>query len=286
MFMDIGVFSYNDDFVMRPVELAQALEERGFESLWFGEHTHIPASRATPYPLGGDLPKEYIHMMDPFVSLGAAAAVTKKLKLGTGVCLVIERDVITLAKEVATLDILSGGRVLFGIGGGWNKEEMENHGTPFEHRFRILREKVEALKALWTEDEASYSGKYINFDRVWSYPKPEQKPHPPILAGFYSELGLKRVVRYCDGWMPLDAVVEDIPTSFAKLRKQMEEAGRDPSTLDLSIWTTPGVHPDEAKLEQLKAAGVQRVVLFAPVVGSDGVLPFLDRYAKMIDKLS
>ena len=144
--MDFGVFSYNTDYVMQPVALARALEERGFESLWIGEHTHIPASRKTPYPLGGELPRVYVDMMDPFVALGAAAAVTEKLKLGTGVCLVMQRDVITLAKEVATLDILSGGRVLFGIGGGWNQEEMENHGTAFEHRFRILREKVEALK--------------------------------------------------------------------------------------------------------------------------------------------
>ena len=225
-------------------------------------------------------------MMDPFVSLGAAAAVTERQKLGTGICLVIERDVITLAKEVATLDVLSGGRVLFGIGGGWNAEEMENHGTAFEHRFGILREKVEALKALWTEDEAAYHGKYVSFDPVWSYPKPVQKPHPPILAGFFTELGRKRVVRYCDGWMPLDAMVEDIPAAFADLKRQMSEAGRDPESLDLSIWTTPGVNPDVEKLDQLHAAGVQRVVLFAPVAGSDVVLPFLDRYAEMIPKFA
>ncbi|MFT4563187.1 MAG: putative F420-dependent oxidoreductase [Gammaproteobacteria bacterium] len=284
--MDIGIFSYNDDFVMHPVPLAKALEARGFESLWYGEHTHIPASRATPYPLGGPLPKEYIHMMDPFVSLGAAAAVTEKLKLGTGVCLVIERDVITLAKEVATLDVISGGRVLFGIGGGWNKEEMENHGTPFDHRFAILREKVEALKALWTEDESTYEGKYVSFDRVWSYPKPIQKPHPPILAGFYSELGRKRVARYCDGWMPLDAVIEDIPGSVADVRKRMEDIGRDPATLDLSIWTTPGIDPDESKLAELKEAGVNRVVIFSPVAEAETVLPFLDKYAKLIPKLA
>ncbi|NNL86005.1 MAG: LLM class F420-dependent oxidoreductase [Myxococcales bacterium] len=284
--MKLGVFTYNDDFVMHPAPLAKALEERGFESLWIGEHTHIPASRKTPYPLGGELPKEYIHMMDPFVSLGAAAAVTERLKLGTGICLVIERDVITLAKEVATLDVISGGRVLFGIGGGWNQEEMENHGTPFEHRFAVLREKVEALKALWTEAEASYHGKYVSFDPVWSYPKPLQKPHPPVLAGFFSELGKKRVVRYCDGWMPLQDMVDDIPGAFAGLRKQMEEAGRDPASLDLSIWTTPGVDPSVERLDELKTAGVERVVLFAPVAGEDVILPFLDRYAELIPKLA
>ncbi len=285
--MDFGVFSYNDDdFVVRPIEMARALEERGYESLWYGEHTHIPVSRKTPYPLGGELPKEYIHMMDPFVSLAAAAGVTTKLRLGTGICLVIERDVLTLAKEVASLDVLSGGRVLFGIGGGWNREEMENHGTPFAHRFRVLREKVEALKALWTEEEAEYHGKYVDFDPVWSYPKPLQDPHPPILAGFFTELGRQRVVRYCDGWMPLDAMVEDIPASFAELKRRMEEAGRDPESLDLSIWTTPGIDPDVEKLDQLQAAGVQRVVLFAPVAGADVVMPFLDKYAELIPKFA
>ena len=285
--MDFGVFSYNTNYVMQPVELAQALEERGFESLWIGEHTHIPASRKTPYPLGGELPRVYVDMMDPFVALGAAAAVTKKLKIGTGVCLVNQRDVITLAKEVATLDILSEGRVLFGIGGGWNQEEMENHGTPFEHRFRILREKIEALKTLWMDDESTYEGRYVSFDRVWMYPKPIQKPYPPILGGFFSESGRKRVVRYCDGWMPNFAAMEDadIATAFASLRQQMDEAGRDPASLSLGMWTLPDEMPTEAKLEAFRAAGVQRVILFAPIERSDKVLPFLDHYAKLIPKL-
>ena len=286
--MDFGVFSYNTDYVMQPVALARALEERGFESLWIGEHTHIPASRKTPYPLGGELPRVYVDMMDPFVALGAAAAVTEKLKLGTGVCLVMQRDVITLAKEVATLDILSGGRVLFGIGGGWNQEEMENHGTAFEHRFRILREKVEALKTLWIDDESTYNGRHVSFDRVWLYPKPIQKPHPPILGGFFSESGRKRVVRYCDGWMPNFAAMEDpdIAKAFSSLRQQMEEAGRDPASLSLGMWTLPDEMPDEEKLQAFKTAGVQRVIMFAPVEGSDKVLPFLDHYAELIPKLA
>jgi probable F420-dependent oxidoreductase len=286
--MDFGVFSYNTDYVMQPVELAQALEERGFESLWIGEHTHIPVSRKTPYPLGGALPRVYVDMMDPFVALGAAAAVTDKLKLGTGVCLVMQRDVITLAKEVATLDILSGGRVLFGIGGGWNQEEMENHGTPFEHRFRILREKVEALKTLWMDDESTYEGRHVSFDRVWLYPKPIQKPHPPILGGFFSDAGRKRVVRYCDGWMPNFAAMPDpdIAKAFAKLREDMETAGRDPATLSLGMWALPDEKPDEAKLQYFKEAGVQRVILFAPVERSDKTLPFLDHFAAMIPKFA
>jgi len=286
--MNLGVFSYNTDYTMLPADMARALEERGFESLWIGEHTHIPANRKTPYPLGGELPRVYVDMMDPFVALGAAAAVTKKLILGTGVCLAMQRDVITLAKEVATLDILSGGRLLFGIGGGWNQEEMQNHGIPFEHRFRILREKVEALKVLWMEDESTYEGKYVSFDRVWCYPKPIQKPHPPILGGFFSEAGRKRVVRYCDGWMPNFAVLEDadVATAFASLRQQMEKAGRDPASLDLGIWMLPDEMPSEAKLEDLKAAGAHRVILFAPVQSSDEVLPFLDHYAELMPKLA
>ncbi len=286
--MDFGVFSYNTDYVMQPAPLARALEERNFESLWIGEHTHIPASRKTPYPLGGELPRVYVDMMDPFVALGAAAAVTEKLKIGTGVCLVMQRDVITLAKEVATLDILSGGRVLFGIGGGWNQEEMENHGIPFEHRFRILREKVEALKTLWMDDESTYNGRHVSFDRVWLYPKPIQKPHPPILGGFFSDAGRKRVVRYCDGWMPNFAAMADpdIAKAFAGLRQQMEEAGRDPESLDLGMWALPDEMPDEAKLQYFKEAGVQRVILFAPIAGSEKVLPFLDHYAEIIPKLA
>src|SRR6478736_1121246 len=181
--MKYGLVMFPTDYSIRPDELARAAEERGFESLFFPEHTHIPASRRTPYPAGGELPKEYFHSHDPFVALSMAAAVTKKIKLATGICLVIERDPIVLAKEVASLDYLSRGRVLFGIGGGWNAEEMAHHGTDFATRFKVLRERIAAMQEIWTKDEAEYHGKFVNFDKLWSYPKPVQKPHPPILMG-------------------------------------------------------------------------------------------------------
>jgi probable F420-dependent oxidoreductase len=178
-----GVVMFATHYAIRPDALARATEERGFESLWVPEHTHIPASRKSPWPGGPNLPKEYWHSYDPFVALATAATATTKLKLGTGICLVIERDAITTAKEVASLDHLSGGRFIFGIGGGWNAEEMENHGTPFKKRWRVLRERVLAMKAIWTQEEATYHGEHVSFERIWSYPKPAQKPHPPILMG-------------------------------------------------------------------------------------------------------
>ncbi|HEV3229956.1 MAG TPA: LLM class F420-dependent oxidoreductase, partial [Solirubrobacteraceae bacterium] len=190
------------DYSIGPAELARLVEERGFESLFFPEHTHIPASRDTPYPAGGDLPQEYWHTYDPFVALTAAAAATERLRIATGICLVIERDPITTAKEVASIDRLSGGRFLFGVGAGWNVEEMANHGTDFRHRFGVMREHVEAMKAIWTEDEASYHGKYVDFDRILSWPKPLQQPHPPVIVGGNGERVLERVIAFGDEWMP------------------------------------------------------------------------------------
>ncbi len=181
--MDFGVVMFPTDYSMRPGEFARALEERGFESVWFPEHTHIPASRRSPWPGGANLPKEYWSGYDPFVALTIAATATTRLRLGTGICLVIERDPIITAKEVASLDRLSGGRFLFGIGGGWNAEEMENHGTEFKKRWRVLRERVAAMREIWTKEEAEFHGEFVNFDRIWSHPKPAQKPHPPIIMG-------------------------------------------------------------------------------------------------------
>src|SRR2546423_7894853 len=183
--MHYGVCIFPTDYSIRIDELARAAEERGFESLFVTEHTHIPASRRTPFPGGTELPREYSHTLAPFVALTAAAAVTRTLKVGTGICLVIEHDPITLAKEVASLDLLSGGRFLFGIGGGWNAEEMANHGTAFRQRWRVLRERVLAMKEIWTKEEAEFHGQYVHFDKLWSYPKPVQQPHPPILMGGY-----------------------------------------------------------------------------------------------------
>ena len=278
--MDIGVFSFNTHYTIRPDTLARALEERGFESIWIGEHSHIPVSRRSPYPAGGELPKQYLHMMDPFVSLTAAALVTTKLKLATGVCLVIERDPITTAKEVATLDFLSGGRVLFGIGAGWNAEEMENHGTEFKTRFKLMRERVQAMKTIWTEDEPAFHSQFVNFDPIWSYPKPIGKPHPPVILGSATVPSRKRVVDYCEGWAPLDMLVGDIPAAIADIHRHAEAARRDPASIELSMfcWEVP----DQAKLDRYRAYGVVRVILFAPVAPTDEVLRFLDAQAPLL----
>ena len=281
--MDIGVLNFVTDYSMRPAELAVALEERGFESLWVPEHTHIPASRRSPWPGGPDLPREYWHSMDPFVALGAAAAVTTNLKLGTGICLIVERDPIVTAKEIATLDMISNGRFLFGIGGGWNSEEMENHGTNFRRRFRLLRERILAMKAIWTEEEAEFHGEFVNFDKIWSYPKPVQKPHPPIFMGGDGATTFDRVVEFCDGWMPIargagqeGVLVEKI----ALLRKQAEEAGRDPSSIPVSLCVF--APPDPDIVPRMEEAGVDRLIFFLPSEERDTVLPILDRYATFI----
>ena len=280
--MHLGIFSYNVDYGVRPDELARACEERGFESFWVGEHTHIPASRQTPYPGGDPLPRPYYHMADPFVSLMAAAAATTTIKLGTGVCLVVEHDPIVLAKTVATLDWLSGGRVLFGIGGGWNREEMEHHGTPFHRRWQVLRERVEAMKTIWTQEEASYTGEFVTFEHIVSYPKPVQKPHPPILFGGATAQGRTRVVRYCDGWIPIDVLLDNLPAALADLRHKAEAAGRDPDSLAISVFAFEGTHGDA--LKRYRELGVERVVLVAPRRLADA-LPFLDRLATVIPHL-
>jgi probable F420-dependent oxidoreductase len=274
--MHLGIFSYNVEYGARPDELARAAEERGFESFWVGEHTHIPASRLTPYPGGEPLPKPYYHMADPFVSLMAAAAATRTIKLGTGICLVVEHDPIVLAKSVATLDWLSGGRVLFGIGGGWNREEMEDHGTPFDRRWRVLRERVLAMKALWTQEEASFHGEFVNFDRAISFPKPVQRPHPPILFGGATAHGRARVVEYCDGWIPIDVLLEDLPAAIADLRRKAEVAGRGLDTLSVSVFAFQP--PKADTLPRLRDLGVERVTMVAPRRLADA-LPFLDRMA-------
>ncbi len=217
--MELGLFIFPTEYTLDPARLARLAEERGFERLLFPEHTHIPAARESPYPGGGELPREYWHTHDPFVALATAAAVTSRIKLGTGICLVIERDPIVTAKEVASLDVLSGGRFLFGVGAGWNREEMRNHGTDPRRRFSIMRERVEAMKALWTEDEASYSGEHVSFERVWSWPKPVQSPHPPVLVGGNGEKVLDRVLAYGDEWLPNRIrSVESFAERIAELR--------------------------------------------------------------------
>jgi probable F420-dependent oxidoreductase len=276
--MHYGVVMFPTDYAMRPDDLARATEQRGFESLWVPEHTHIPASRKSPWPGGGALPKEYWHSYDPFVALAMAAAVTTKLKLGTGICLVIERDPITMAKEVASLDHLSNGRFLFGIGGGWNAEEMEDHGTPFKSRWRVLRERILAMKELWTKEEAEFHGQHVNFDKSWAYPKPVQKPYPPILMGGDGPTTFDRVVEFCDGWMPIAGRgVTGLPEKIATLQRRAKEAGRGPIPVTAFM-----PKPDRAVLDGLEAAGCERAVLGLPSDTADKILPMLDGYAKLI----
>ena len=285
--MKLGYFDYNADYSIRPDILARACEERGFDSLWFGEHTHIPISRKTAYPGGGDLPKHYVHMRDPFISLMAAAAVTTRLKLGTGICVLPERDPIITAKEVATLDQLSNGRVQFGIGSGWIVEELENHGVPFKRRWDVLREHVLAIKQIWTQEIASFKGEFVNFDEMWCYPKPVQKPHPPIIMGATTTKGLQRVVDYCDGWCPVCINVLDFKSALAELRRLCDLAGRDPDSITISIWAWGD--PDESVILGFQELGVDSVVIGPNRIDADvpeKVLPFLDRYAPLIGKLA
>ena len=277
--MKYGIAMFPTDYSIRPDDLARAAEERGFESVFFPEHTHIPTSRKTPYPAGGELPKEYSHTHDPFVALAMAAAVTKKLKLATGICLVIERDPIVLAKEVASLDLLSGGRVIFGIGGGWNVEEMANHGTVFKSRWKLLRERIEAMKAIWQAEAATYRGDMVSFDPIWSYPKPAQKPHPPILLGGESGHTLQRVVDFCDGWFPRGRNADAILPGLADLKARAARAGRDASKISVSVF---GAKAERAALDTYASAGITRAILRLPSEGRDVVLPLLDQYAKLI----
>ncbi len=275
-----GAFMFSTGYAIRPDELASALEQRGFESLWLPEHTHIPASRRTPYPAGGDLPKEYWNTYDPFVALTAAAMATKKLRVATGICLIIERDPITTAKEIASLDQLSGGRFLFGIGGGWNAEEMENHGTEYKTRWRRLREQILAMKEIWTKDEAEFHGEFVNFDKIWSNPKPAQKPHPPILMGGDGPTTFDRVIEFCDGWMPIGMRATGIIEKIATLRERAEKAGRDPNSISISIF---GAKPEREAIDKMEEAGIERVIFALPSAESDKILPILDNYAALIE---
>jgi probable F420-dependent oxidoreductase len=249
--MLFGVAVFPTDYAVEPGTLARMVEERGFESLFFPEHTHIPADRTTPYPPGGELPRQYSHTYDPFVALTAAAATTESLLLATGICLVIERDPIITAKEVASLDRLSGGRFLFGVGAGWNLEEMENHGTDPHRRFSLMRERVEAMKAIWTQDEASYHGEHVDFDPIWSWPKPVQQPYPPVLVGGNGPKVLERVVAFGDEWMPNR--VTGLTDRVAELNRLAAEAGRDPIPVTLS-----GARPDPELIERGEQVGVHR----------------------------
>jgi probable F420-dependent oxidoreductase len=279
--MHIGVCIFATDYAIRIDELAREAEARGFESLFVPEHTHIPVSRRTPFPSGEPLPKEYSHTFDPFVSLMAAAAATKRIRIGTGICLIIERDTITTAKEVASLDLLSGGRFEFGIGAGWNAEEMEDHGTVYKTRFKRLAEQVRAMKEIWTKDEAEFHGEHVKFDKMWSWPKPAQKPHPPVLLGGESGHTLQRVVDFCDGWFPRGRAADVILPALKDLRERAAKAERDMKTISTSVF---GAKPDAGMLETYAQAGITRAILRLPPEGRDTVLPLLDQWAKLIKR--
>lgn len=276
--MRVGVFYFPVEYGIEPGELGAALEARGFESLFVCEHTHIPLSRRTPFPGGGELPRRYAHTHDPFVALSFAAAATKRLVLGTGVCLLPQRDPIVTAKSVASLDLLSGGRFEFGIGGGWNVDEMENHGARHATRFKLMRERVLAMKALWTQEAAEFHGEMVSFDPVWCYPKPARKPHPPILLGGETDHTLKRVVEYCDGWFPRARGGFDAAASLDRLRRAAEAGKRDPATLSTSVFGAP---PDAATLDSYRAAGIDRALLAVPDLDRDGILRALDTMAPL-----
>jgi probable F420-dependent oxidoreductase len=276
--MRVGAYYFPTDYGINIAELASALEQRGFESLFVCEHTHIPLSRRTPFPGGGDLPKRYKHTHDPFVALSFAAAATRTLKLGTGIALIPQRDPIITAKSVASLDQLSGGRVLFAMGGGWNVDEMENHGANYATRFRLLRERVLAMKQLWTKDEAEFHGEFVNFDPVWLYPKPHQRPHPPLLLGGESDHTLRRVVEFCDGWFPRPRSGWEPKTAVARLQKAAADAGRDPKSLSITVFAAPA---DQEKLAPYRECGIDRVLLEVPDLGRDDILRALDKNAAL-----
>jgi probable F420-dependent oxidoreductase len=277
--MHIGVAMFATDYAIPIDELARETEARGFESLWVPEHTHIPISRRSPWAGGGELPEEYRHTYDPFVSLMYAAASTKNLKLGTGICLVIERDTIITAKEVASLDRLSGGRFLFGIGGGWNAEEMEHHGTVYKTRFRKMGEQVRAMKEIWTKEVAEFHGEHVNFEPIWCWPKPAQQPHPPVLLGGESPYTLQRIVDYCEGWFPRSRNPELVTKGMVELKDRAAKAGRDMETISVSVFGAPG---DQKLLDTYRDIGATRVILRLPSESRDIILPTLDQYAAFL----
>lgn len=282
--MRIGGAMFFTDYSMSPTELARALEQRGFDSLWVPEHSHIPLTRKSPFPSGGDLPKKYYDVMDPFVVLSAAAAVTKTLLLGTGICLIAQRDPIQTAKQVASIDQISGGRFLFGIGNGWNEDEMANHGTVFETRHKLARERVEAMKEIWTKSKAEYHGEFVNFDPMMTWPKPIQKPHPPVIVGGAFPFGARRALRYGDGWMPhrTRSSYADVQALLPKFREMAAEAGRALASVPITIW---GAKENLDLLKRDRDDGVVRLVVSLDSAKADTILPELDRWATLIRQL-
>lgn len=275
--MKYGLTLFPTDYSIGPAELAREAESRGFESLWFPEHSHIPARRESPWPGGPELPKMYYDVLEPFVALAAAAAVTTTIKLATGICLVVQRDPIQLAKSVATLDRVANGRFLFGIGAGWNAEEMRNHGTDFAKRFSLMRERVLAMVEIWTQPKPEFHGEHVDFAPILTWPKPLQSPHPPIHVGGGFPNGARRAVEYGNGWMPIfgrDRIIDRLP----ELRRMLVDAGRDPASFEVSIF---GIGPKREELEKARDAGISRVIFGLPPEPAEKLLPLLDRHAEL-----
>jgi probable F420-dependent oxidoreductase len=278
--MKIGAVMFFTADSMSPAELGRELEVRGFESLWVPEHTHVPLTRQTPYVGGGPLPRPYYDIYDPFLALNTAAAVTTKLKIGTGIALVVQRDPIVTAKMVSTIDQMSNGRFLFGVGNGWNRDEIENHGTAFATRNKLARERIEAMQTIWTQDEPSYHGEFVNFDPMNQWPKPLQKPYPPIIVGGAFPYAAQRAIRYGNGWIPrADRLEHDgVGVIIKKFRDMATAAGRDPASLPVSIFRVP---EDLQKLRFCQEIGVDRVVFSLPAEKADKIMPILDRWVEV-----
>jgi len=272
--VEFGVAIFPTDYAISLAELAPAAEQLGFESLWVAEHSHIPTSRESRWPGGTELPKQYSHTLDPFVALTIAASTSKKLRIGTGICLVTQRDPIHTAKQVASLDHLSNGRFIFGIGAGWNREEMADHGTEFGSRWKLMRERVEAMKAIWTQDVAEYHGEMVSLPPMWAWPKPVQKPHPPVVLGGSGPRILERVVRYADGWMPNRG---DVLTRIPELRAMAAAAGR--GHIPVSLYPKPAA--DE--IERAGEAGVERCIFYVSPDGRDAALAQLADLGRLIE---
>lgn len=282
--MYIGFSSMNTQFDPPPMELAKTLEERGYESLWVGEHSHIPVSQASPYPAGGEMPEPYKHMRDPYVSLMAAASVTTNLKLGTGIALLMERDVFSQAKTIATLDTLSDGRLLVGTGVGWNQEEFANvNSMPWNKRYAIMRETVAAMRMLWAEEEVEFHGEYVDFEPVWSYPKPEQAGGPPIVFGAMGPLGMKHAAQWSDGWMPVDVALGDVEAALQDFRQLVQDQGRQPDDVPITLQCM--VPPALDDLKRYRDCGVHRVNVGVSIDLWDQpetVRPMIERFAEFI----
>src|SRR6201982_2293247 len=278
--MDIGASIFFTEYSISPAALGVALAERGFDSLWVAEHSHIPVTRRFNVPTGGELERQYYDVMDPFITLSAAAVATKRLKLATGVCLVIQRDTIQTAKLVASLDQISGGRFIFGIGGGWNAEEMEDHGTVYATRFKKLREQIEAMTEIWTKEKPEYHGEIVDFPPMMTWPKPVQKPRPPVLVGGAFPWAARPALRYGDGWFPIagGARYGDPLDFLPRFRQMAEEAGRDPGSVPVTLGGAP---EDPDKLKRYRDLGVVRVNFAVPPAKADEVMPILDRLAKL-----